>query len=187
MLVILCLCWFVSGCIGGSVPTLTAGAAGSAAKVGTQTSVTVNTHAGWIEILAPAVNAGSFLENRHYQLRSWIDPGNAKMNDRFMLSIRGGFPKRVYLEQAYAHGQPLKTRLIDRERVDCGLDCFVQETVGLPLGLKDIERYAVEGLDVEIQGRRDVIRVKVPPSYFAAVLDVHTKTRSRALGSPSAL
>lgn len=182
IVVLLLLCLLTSACVTNrdvEAPnwlSSTAGANHSA--VLKTTKLAPDPHAGRIQVFGPVV-AAHWPAVRRFMIRSWIDPGEPRDNT-FELQVQAGFPRRVYLKQAYADGRELKTTVIDRERTDCGYECVVLETVGMAFTEAEIERRATSGLNFEIIGRRETIRMFVPAAYFAAVLEFHRRHRIAA-------
>lgn len=128
-------------------------------------------HAGWTEMLGPAVTQHRLDSKVRYMVLTRV--GNGKV--AYQIQAQGYFPKRVYLGDVYAGGRKLTSKVLDRERTDCGYDCTTVETVAIAVTASEMEAYAAEGLTFEVIGRRDSIVVSIPASYFAAVLEKHRR------------
>ena len=147
------------------------------AEVYAATAVKANDDVGVIEISGPVVFHDGDLLGNYYLVRSWFAPASPKADDRFQIVAVAKFPKRVFLDQAYSSGRKLATTVIDRER-KCISDCYVQEVIGIELSERDMVAYAARGIDFEISGRRASVRMSIPASYFAAVLEKHRNIRA---------
>jgi hypothetical protein len=172
--------WLVlSGCVSGpdAASILRGGSAGSYDTVAGATKVVPDPHAGWTRVIGPAVLVDGVVGGRRYVAVGWTDPKDPKGDDSFELQASSGFPRRVFLKQAYAEGRKLPTTIVDRDPVYCGPDCFVIETVSIRLSAAEMARRARTGLSFEVIGRRETIRMDVPASYFAAVLAAHRRHR----------
>lgn len=140
-------------------------------------------HTGSTEVIGPLIRQSLKLSS--YQIRSWTNSANPKIDNRFQILVVAGFPKRVYLKQAYADGAMLDTVVIDRERVSCGFGCEVEETVGIGLSRQQMAQLAEMGLSFKVLGRRAAVVMTIPAAYFAAVLAAHDAARG-ATGPPQA-
>ena len=89
------------------------------------------------------------------------------------IQITGFFPKRVYLNDVWSAGRKLKSKVVDRERTNCGYGCTTLETIEIPMSAAEISAYADHGITLEIIGRRDKVVVTIPAEYMAAVLAFH--------------
>lgn len=123
------------------------------------------------EVVGPIAYQG--LRSSSYQIRSWSNPGDKVIDNRFQIVVVGTFAKRAHLEQAYADGAELGTVVIDRERVGCGSGCETEETVGISLTEAEMARRAEAGMSFEVMGRRAALVMTIPKAYFAAVLHAH--------------
>lgn len=141
-------------------------------------------HTGSTEVIGPIVYQG--LMSSSYQIRSWTNPGNPKIDNRFQIVAVGTYPKRVYLKQAYADGAELKTIVIDRERKGCSTGCETEETVGIGMSEAEMLQRAETGMSFKVMGRRASLVMTIPPAYFAAVLDAHRTARGAATRPPAA-
>ncbi len=135
-------------------------------------------HTGSTDVIGPLIHQHLMMSN--YQIRSWTNSDNDKVNNRFQIVVAGKFPKRVYLKQAYADGAKLETIVIDRERIGCGAACQVEETIGIGLTEDEMARRAETGMSFKILGRRASLVMTIPPAYFAAMLDAHRAARGGA-------
>jgi hypothetical protein len=176
------ICLFVAGCL--TAPDepniLLNGAADDYELVLAKTKLMPDPHAGWVKVVGPAVHYDNdFFSENKYIIQSWIDPKRQQVDDTFQIQAKAGFPKRVFLKQAYAEGRELDTVVIDRERVDCGYDCTTVETIGINLTENDMARCAQMGMSFEVIGRRESIVITIPAQYFAAVLEFHRRHRPR--------
>ena len=99
------------------------------------------------------------------------------MDEEFQIQVAGLFPKRVYLNDVFSEGRKMKSKVIDRERVDCGYDCTTVEVVGIDLTETQMTDYATRGITFKIAGRRDDLVVTISAGYSAAVLDFHRSHR----------
>lgn len=147
-------------------------------KVLQRTRLAPDPHSGWTNVLGPVVIA-DWARNRRYVILSWIDPNRPETDNTFQLQVEAGFSRRVYLKQAYAEGRKLTTKVIDRERTDCGYQCHILETVWIALSETDMARYAQTGLAFEVIGRRETIAMTIPAAYFAALLEFHRREWKR--------
>ncbi|MBL8581117.1 MAG: hypothetical protein JNL61_02675 [Rhizobiaceae bacterium] len=152
---------------------------GSERAVAGATKLVPDPHAGWTRVLGPLVLADDRFYGRQFVIQSWTDPVRRQRDNVFEIQISSGFPKRVFLKQAYAEGKELKTIVIDRERLDCGYDCAIKETVGIRLTEAEMADFATRDVAIEVIGRRETIVVTIPASYFAGVLSVHRQFRAR--------
>lgn len=142
-------------------------------------------HTGSTVVIGPIVYQG--LMSSSYQIRSWINPGNPKIDNRFQIVVAATYPKRVYLKQAYADGAELDTVVIDRERIGCGAGCEIKETVGIAMSEAEMQKRAETGLSFRVMGRRASLVMAIPPAYFAALLDAHRTARGAVITSPKAV
>lgn len=141
-------------------------------------------HIGSTEVIGPLIHQR--WGRSSYQIRSWTNTGDRKIDNRFQIVVTGRFPKRVYLKQAYAEGAKLDTIVIDRERIACGAACEVEETVGIGLTEDEMARRAATGMSFKILGRRASLVIAIPPAYFAATLDAHRAARGGTMLPPQA-
>lgn len=142
-------------------------------RVLAKTKLVQDPHAGWTTVKGPVVTLGKV----RYMVRIRYDRGKADLGEHFQIQAAGLFPKRVYLGDVFSEGRKLKSKVLDRERIDCGYNCTTVETVGIDLTEAQMDDYAKRGLAFEVIGRRDGMEVAIPPSYFAAVLDFHRQHR----------
>lgn len=162
------VCWLLAGCV----------AAGDLGAVSAGTTIRPDVHEGSTTVEGPPIRDYKTLHR--YFVRSWINPKKPTIHDRFQIVVLGEFARRVYLIQAYAAGEKLDTKVIDRERrCISGAGCYTLETVGINLSEADIERYAGSGLAFEIIGRRQSIVLEIPAAYFGGVLERHRRERDR--------
>lgn len=168
------VCLLLAGCV----------AAGDLAAVSAGTTIQPDVHEGSTTVRGPLISDARSLFRHRYLIRSWINPENPRVNDRFQILVLGDFERRVYLGQAYAAGEKLDTTVIDRER-RCvkGVGCYTLETIGIGLSEAEVERYAATGLAFKILGRRDDIVLEIPAAYFAGVLERHRRERERLAGA----
>jgi hypothetical protein len=134
--------------------------------------------AGWTRILGPMVLVDNRVGGRRYVVVGVNDPSDPETDGSFELQASSGFAKRVYLKQIHADGRKLPTKVLDRERIDCGYDCAILETVGTPLSEQQMAIYAASGLTLEVVGRRQDIRMTIPAAYFEAVLTAQRRYRA---------
>ncbi len=147
------------------------------------TRLVTDSHEGSITVMGPTIFHDHDLLKNTYTIRAWVNPSKPELNNRFQVLVRAFFPKRVYLKQAFSEGEPLGTNVIDRERVDCGPDCAVVETVGIDIRADDMAHYADSGLSFEVVGRRDKVVMTIPSTYIEAVLRFYKQYQR---GGPSA-
>lgn len=134
-------------------------------------------HTGSTQVVGPLIFHDNNLLGNTYQIRSWTNPGDSKIDNRFQIVVTGRYDKRVYLKQAYADGEEVSTTAIDRERVSCADFCIIKEVVGINLTEEEMERRAETGMSFKVLGRRASLTMTVPPGYFSAILDAHRKAR----------
>lgn len=145
---------------------LSAYAAPDYRQVLAKTKLVPDPHAGWTSVFGPVVPYNTPYSKAFYVVGARIDDGRAT----YRIQIAGLFPKRVYLGDVYSQGRKLKSKVLDRERTDCGYGCTTVETIAVPLNETEMEALAVEGITLKVIGRRDDLMVSIPASYFAAVL-----------------
>ena len=166
---------FLTGCVsqpGADKPGRVSGyGAANYNLVLAETKLMPDPHTGWTKVYGPIVPHGVVPRLSFYAVHARIDGGKT----RFTLEIAGLFPKRVYLGDVYSKGRKLKSKVLDRERTDCGYSCTTVETVAVDLSRTDMDIYAAEGITVKIVGRRDDLVVSVPAAYFAAVLAFYSR------------
>jgi len=169
----LALLLLLSGCVSSPEDASVIGKVTSYDPVLANTKLVQDPHAGWTTVKGPVVKQG----NARYMIRVRYDRRKADFAEQFQIQVAGLFPKRVYLGDVFCEGHKLKSKVLDRERIDCGYNCTTVETVGIDITEADMENYAKRGLAFEAIGRRDGIEVAIPASYFAAVLDFHRQHR----------
>lgn len=181
LLLLILFCLLLNGCV--SAPDepelMFAAKSNIESAVSAATKLAPDPHAGWTRVLGPLVLADNRLYGRRYVIQSFNDRARDSKDNVFEIQISAGFPKRVYLKQAYAEGKELKTVVIDRERLDCGYDCTTLEVVGIKLTEAEMADFATRNVSIEVIGRRETIVVTIPASYFAGVLAVHRQFRAR--------
>lgn len=163
----------LAGCVSSpSAPNIIANVA-NYEQVLAKTKLVSDPHAGWTSVKGPVI-----VQNRvRYMIRIRFDRRKADLDEQFQIQAAGLFPKRVYLGDVFSEGRKLKSEVLDRERIDCGYNCTIAETVGIALTGAQMDDYAKRGLTFEVIGRRDGMEVTIPASYFAAVLDFHRRHR----------
>ena len=181
LVVFVCLCLCACVTAPDAANPLSATSATSRDAVLAKTKLMPDPHSGWTRVVGPLVFQDGIIGGRRYSIQGWNDPARPDLDNTFELQASAGFPKRVYLKQAYANGRELETKLIDRERIDCGYDCTTIETIGIALSATDMARYATDGLSFEVIGRRETVRFAVPAPYFAAVLEFQQRYRRGSL------
>ena len=160
---------FLSGCVASrpdGPASLSSYAASNYEQVFAHTRLVPDQHTGWTKVYGPVVPQFALDSKALYIVVARIDDGKTS----YSIEIAGLFPKRVYLGDVYSQGRKLRSKVMDRERTDCGYGCTTVETVVVPLTEAEMERYASEGITLKAVGRRDSIVVSIPASYFAAVL-----------------
>ena len=165
---------FLSACVAARPdwPTpLASHAAPHYEQVYAKTKLVADPHTGKTRVLGPQVRTRGFYADTIFLLQTIHDDGRF----RYEIQVAGLFPKRVYLGDVYADGMKLKSKVIDRERLNCGYNCTTMETVSIPLTEIEVETYSAQGLTLKVTGRRDEIVVAIPASYFAAVLAFHRR------------
>ena len=164
IMLVFCLSLLLGGCMI---------AADDRAAVFGATRVEADRHTGWINAYGPPVTRfGGRSSDAIWQtwlIRTRLNAEAMERGKPFQLYVRAMFPKRVFLEQAYAQGAPLDTTVLDRERTRAG----TLETVGINLTQAEAEIYAGAGLSLRVVVRRASLTVDVPAAYVAAVLDCH--------------
>lgn len=170
---------FLAGCVSQSASDkpayVTSYAAANYNQVLAKTKLVPDPHTGWTKVYGPIVPNGTVSKQAFYAVHARIDGGKT----RFRLEIAGLFPRRVYLGDVYSDGRLLKSKVLDRERTNCGYNCTTVETVAIELSRSDMATYAAEGISVKIVGRRDDLVVSVPASYFAAILAFYSRHLER--------
>lgn len=167
---------FLSACVAtrpDQPNSLSSYAAGHYEQVFAKTKLMSDPHTGRTFVLGPQVRQDGFHSGTIFLVRTRVDEGGGK--DRYAIEVAGLFPKRVYLGDVYSQGRKLKSKVLDRERGDCGYNCTTVETVLVRLTEAEMESYAADGLTLKVTGRRDSIVVSIPASYFAAVLAFHRR------------
>jgi hypothetical protein len=152
------------------------------AQVAANMSTRPDPHEGVVKISGPPVFDRHRTPPTIYGVYSTIDPKSPGTDDAFHIGIVGLFPKRVFLKEVFAAGRPLKTRVHDRERMDCGYGCAVVETLIVAISEPDLEVWAVTGLSFKVSGRRTSFTMFIPAAYFRAVLDRHRAARQELQG-----
>lgn len=142
-----------------------------------QTKLVPDPHTGWTSIQGPIVFQSDQLSRKLYMIQTQFDRRKPDLDEKFVILAAGLFPKRVYLGDVFSEGRKLKSKVLDRERRDCGYGCTTVEKVGISLTEAEMEDYARRGMTFEVTGRRDTMVVTIPPSYFAAVLEFHRQHR----------
>lgn len=163
----------LSGCVSSPEAANVVGKVADYNQVLANTKLVQDPHAGWTTVKGPVVTQGK----ARYMVRVRYDRRKADLGEQFQIQAAGLFSKRVYLGDVFSEGRKLKSKVLDRERIDCGYNCTTVETVGIDLTEAQIEDHAKRGLAFEVIGRRDGIEVAIPASYFAAVLDFHRQHR----------
>jgi hypothetical protein len=139
-------------------------------------------HEGVVKIVGPPVFDQERTPPTVYTVYSSIDPKRPGENDRFRIGIIGLFPKRVYLKEVFTGGRSLKTKVHDRERMDCGYGCAIVETLIVTISEAELKAWAVTGLPFKVSGRRTEFTMFIPAAYFKAVLDRHRAARHSIQG-----
>lgn len=162
----------LAGCVAatGGLPVV---APTDSAAVAATATVERNPHTGVTTISNPLIMPyGSILADT-YLIRSWIDPTNPAMNNRFQIYVQAYMSDWKFLSQAYANGKPLDTTKIGTNVLSCRNGCSMTETVGINLSKADVRRYADTGLSFQVSGRRGEVTLTIPGSYFAGALQSH--------------
>lgn len=149
--------------------------------------VAPNPHQGVVELFGTPVHDRFGHPPTVYVLETTIDPNRPGLDDRFRFRVIGLFSKRVFLKSAFAEGRSLPTTAHDRERVDCGFECTIAETIFITVSEADLGRWAVSGVSLQIDGRRVRFTMFIPASYIRDVLARHRAERARLMrpGPPS--
>lgn len=100
-----------------------------------------------------------------------INVGNPGDGDEFQISLVGVFPKRVYLKDVMTEGRKLDAKVHDRERVYCGENCTIAETLYVSFSAQDLEDWSRTGLTFKVIGRRTSFVETIPSAYFTAIRD----------------
>jgi len=170
--------FLAAGCTAGrdGVPIMFEQSSSDPRHVGAATRMRVDPHTGVNTVFGPEVVFYNGMDIHSFRLRGWIDPRHPEIHNRFQIVVRARFPRRVYLKQAYAGGERVRTTLIDAERV-CGGGCIWHETVAIPLTEDEIERLANTGFLFEIVGRRENVVVRVPAGHLDGFLAAFRRYR----------
>lgn len=142
-----------------------------------KTKLVPDPHAGWVTVKGPVVVQNDALSRWRYMVRTRLGPRKTGFDAQFQIQVAGLFPRRVYLNDVYSEGRKLKSKVLDRERIDCGYNCTTVETVGIDLAEVEMVDRAQRGMTFEVIGRRDSMIVTIPASYFSAVLDFYRRHR----------
>jgi hypothetical protein len=171
---LLAICVMLGGCVASRPDrpnALSELGASNYRQVLAETKVVPDPHAGWTEVLGPVITQYGEYSTVRYMAFTRFGDGEVA----YRIQAQGLFPKRVYLGDVYSAGRKLKSKVLDRERTECGHDCTTVETISVTMTETELETYAAGGLTFEVIGRRDSIVVSIPASYFAAVLERHRR------------
>jgi hypothetical protein len=157
IIAVLC-CGLLGACVSANDPNAVAKA----------TNTTFNPHTGLTTTSgAPSAINGNILEGM-YNIRT-MRAADGKTLHQLYLAVSAY--EWLFLNSAYAYGQPLDFVGIDRSVGSCSkYGCNITETVGIGLTEDQLRQYALSGFTFQLTGQRGNRVITVPATYFQGYL-----------------